>query len=387
MPPARKLRIVTVLDSLWVGGAERLAVQVAKSIDPARFESVVWVTRGIEHSRNRMLQAELNEAGIPLHVLERNSRNDLLAWRRFASFIRRRRTDVIHAHGFGSNFWSTVVGRAAGAPVVVAHEHSWSFEGEPLRRFLDREVIARGADIFVAVSAEDRRRMIEIERIDPERIRVIPNGIAPPQPSGLDIRTELSIPAEAPVVTIVSMLRPEKAVEVLVEASLLLRKEFPDLRVLVLGLAPKASRLPEFSSRLGLDGTVLFLGLRRDVADVLEATDATVMCSDREGTPLAVVEYMAAAKPVVATRVGGLPDLIRDGENGFLVPPRDPPALADALAKLLRDRELRVQMGERGRERQRAEFDHDTMIEKIEELYEELFARSRRGRREGWAPN
>ena len=93
---------------------------------------------------------------------------------------------------------------------------------------------------------------------------------------------------------------------------------------------------------------------------------------------------MAAAKPVVATRVGGLPDLVRDGENGFLVPPRDPPALADALAKLLRDRELRVRMGERGRERQRSEFDHDTMIDKIEELYEELFARSRRGRREGW---
>ena len=91
-------------------------MQVAKSIDPARFESVVWVTRVIEHSRNRMLQAELNDAGIPLHVLERKSRNDLLAWRRFASFIRRRRTDVIHAHGFGSNFWSTVVGRAAGAP-------------------------------------------------------------------------------------------------------------------------------------------------------------------------------------------------------------------------------------------------------------------------------
>ena len=86
---------------------------------------------------------------------------------------------MIHAHMFGSNLWGTVIGRLTHVPIVIAHEHTWSFEGEPLKRLLDRELIARWSDAFVAVSRADRRRMIEIERIPPERIRFIPNGITP----------------------------------------------------------------------------------------------------------------------------------------------------------------------------------------------------------------
>ena len=106
--------------------------------------------------------------------LKRTSAAQVWAWWPLYRLLRRERVDVLHAHKFGSNLWGTVIGRLARVPVIVAHEHTWSFEGQPLRRLGDREVIARGSSAFIAVSREDRRRMIEIERIDPERRDVPP---------------------------------------------------------------------------------------------------------------------------------------------------------------------------------------------------------------------
>jgi glycosyltransferase involved in cell wall biosynthesis len=257
--------------------------------------------------------------------------------------------------------------------VIVAHEHTWSYEGRPLRRVLDRELIARGASVFLAVSREDRRRMIEVEGISPDDVRFLPIGIPPlPEPSGRDVRAELGIGVDAPVVGTVCELRPQKALEVLVEAADLLRERVPGLRVLIVGDGPERERLEELVRRRGLDSVVTFPGLRRDVSDLLAAFDLCVCCSDYEGSPLAVMEYMAAGKPVVATRVGGVPDLVEDGVNGLLVGPRDPVALAEAVAELLVDPVRRQEMGERGRQRQRREFDLDATVRRLEDLYEAL---------------
>src|SRR5204862_5575865 len=131
---------------------------------------------------------------------------------------------------FGSNLWGSVLGRASRVPAIVAHEHSWSYEGQWLRRRLDRDVIARCADAFVAVSREDRRRMIELEGIPAERIVFIPNGIPMPMTRAAgDVRGELGIPTGAPVVASVGVLRPEKGMDVVVDAAARLVEEFPDL--------------------------------------------------------------------------------------------------------------------------------------------------------------
>jgi glycosyltransferase involved in cell wall biosynthesis len=392
MPPmpaqgtTRKLRVLTLLDVLLpIGGAERLAVQIALNLDRERFEPFVCATR---RWRRTGVLDELEEVGIPTLRLERRSAADVLPWRRLVSLLRRERIDVIHAHQFGSNVWAAVLGRLTAVPVVVAHEHSWSFEGQPLRRFLDRNLVARGADAVIAVSDEDRRQMIEVEGVEPRAIRVVPNGIRVRGPTGHDVRAELEIPPAAPVVGTVSVLRPEKALEVLVEAAALLAAEFPGLRVLIVGTG-KPEVEAELRALIGkrrLGDTVLLLGLRTDVGDLLEAFDVAVICSDREGAPLAVMEYMAAARPVVATRVGGLPLLVEDGVNGLLVPPRDPAALAAAVAELLSDPARRAELGARGRELQQREHDFDVMTRRIEDIYEELFARTRRARREGWRP-
>jgi glycosyltransferase involved in cell wall biosynthesis len=306
----------------------------------------------------------------------------LYAGLQVARLVRAERIDVLHAHKFGSNAWGVVIGRLARVPVVIAHEHSWSFEGRLLRKLIDRHVIARGSDAFVAVSGEDRRRMIEIEGIDPSDVVLVPNGIpAPPPPSGHDVREQLGIGAADPVIGTVGFLRPLKALGVLIESTALLVPDFPRLQVLIAGDGEERPRLEALIRELGLGETVKILGLRPDAPDVIASLDVAVCCSDSEGSPLSVMEYMEAGRPIVSTRVGGVPDLIDDGVHGLLVPRRDPKALAAAVATLLRDRARATALGERARERRRREFDIDVTVRSLERLYVELCARAERGLR------
>lgn len=365
-----------------------MAVTIAMRLDPDRFERTLCATRA---APGATFEQELRAAGVRLLSLQRRSKRELRAWWPLVSLLRRERIDILHSHKFGSNVWGTVLGRLAGVPVVLAHEQSWasaafSAAGPAVRRFFDRELIGRGADVFFAVSRADRRRMIELEGVDPARVCVMPNAIPRPEPTGHDIRSELSIPPYAPVIGTVCQLRPEKALDLLVDAAAILRPTFPDLRVLIAGDGAEEARLHEQIASLGLDGVVRLLGTRRDVPDVLAAVDVAVCCSDFEGTPLSVMEYMAAARPVVATRVGGLPELIEDGVHGLLFEKRDTVGLADAVGLLLRDRALRRAMGDRARDRQRREFDLESTVRRLEDLYELLYLHSQRGKNEAWRP-
>lgn len=372
----RRLRVLTLVDRpVEGGGGEQLARTVAIKLDPARFDRVLCATR----PTSAATLASIEDAGVRVLELDRRSRTALADWLPLVAFLRNERVDVLHTHKFGSNLWGTVLGRLAGVPVVVAHEHTWSFEGQRMRRLLDREVIARAADVIVSVSREDRRRMIEIEHIDPDRIRLVPNGIPPiGLANGAPVRAELGIPDAAPVIGAVASLRPQKSLHLLVESAAMLTTDIPDLRVLIAGDGPDEGRIRSLVTSLGLEDTVLLLGHRQDIPCVLGALDVAVCSSDWEGSPLAVIEYMAAARPVVATRVGGVPDLIEHGAHGLLVERGDVQGLAGAIATLLRDADLREAMGARARRRQRLEFGIDRMVDRIQLLYEELFRANRR---------
>jgi glycosyltransferase involved in cell wall biosynthesis len=381
----RKLRHLTLIDRVGsFGGAERLAIEVSKRLAPERFDRSLCATRWSPElearpSRARALE-DLSGHGVRFMGLQRRYALDLRSWRRLVMLMRRERIDILHAHKFGSNLWAALLGPLAGVPVVVAHEHTWSFEGGAVRRFIDRRVIARRCDAVVAVSREDRRRMIDVEGLRPEDVVYIPNGIpASPPAAGTVRRDGLGLHEDDLVVGTVGVLRRQKALHVLIQAAAILRGEFPRLRVVIVGSGPEWEALEKLIAELGLAGTVYLLGYRTDVSELLPTFDLAACSSDFEGSPLTVLEYMEAALPVVSTRVGGIPDLVEDGVNGVLVDRRDPEALARALAGLLRDPELRIAMGRRGQERRGREFDIDVTVERIEQLYEELY-RGKRGR-------
>ncbi len=385
-PPGsnRRLRVLTLVDGIDTnGGGERLAQQIATNLDSSRFETTLCVSRWRHEEQHEAALAELRDAGVRFLGLKRGSRLQLGPWRELIAYMREWRADILHTHKFGSNAWGALIAPRARVPVFVAHEHTWSYEGQPHRKLIDRRLIARRADAFVAVSREDRRRMIEVERIPAAKVRFIPNGIPdppPPDPSH-DVRAELAIAPGQPVIGAVATLRPQKALDVLIRAIPRLREAIPSIRVLVVGggdgpTEPEPRRLREVARDLGVEESLSFLGARTDVPDLLCAFDIAVLSSDYEGSPLSIMEYMAAGKPVVATRVGGAPDLVEDGVTGLLVDPQDPDGLAAAIASLLGDPARAAAMGKAGRERQRREFSIEATTRRVEALYQELLARS-----------
>jgi glycosyltransferase involved in cell wall biosynthesis len=221
--------------------------------------------------------------------------------------------------------------------------------------------------------------------VSPAKARYISNGIPTlVAGNGGAVRQELGIPKATPVIGTVCTLRPEKALEVLIESARILLQEFPALQVLIVGDGPEQTHLEAMVERLNLAGSVKFLGRRSPEAlpDILDAVDVGVLSSDVEASPLSILEFMAAGKPVVATRVGGVPALVEDGSEGILVPPRDPTSLARATSTLLRDPDLRRRLGTNAQQRQRHEFNFDLMVRQLEDLYECLYRSSGRGRRE-----
>lgn len=222
--------------------------------------------------------------------------------------------------------------------------------------------------------------MIEVEGIAPEDVTFVPNGIDAVPPGDRErARRELGVPEGAPLLGAVAVLREQKGLDVLVRAVAEIAREVPDVRLAVAGEGPERASLDALADELGIGPRVLLLGNRSDVPDLLAAFDVAVSASWFEGSPLAAMEYMDAALPIVATRVGGMPDLIDDGVHGRLVEAGDAGGLAAAVVDLLRDPERARAMGERARERRRAEFDLDGTVRTLEAMYERLVAE--RGRR------
>jgi glycosyltransferase involved in cell wall biosynthesis len=392
-PRAVRAHVLTITDTIGRGGAEEIALTLNLGLDPQRFRRSFCLTRdptpmdptGRFDAPARL--ERLRADGVELLLLERHSTLNLLAWLRLARFMRAQHVDIVHSHKFGSNFWGTVVAKLARVPVILAHEHTWSFEGERLRRFIDRRVISRLADAVIAVSDADRRRMHDIVGIPAQRIVLIPNGIEPlPPGDGPALRREVGVPGDAPVLVAVANLRPQKAFDVMLRAVALLRPRFPNVYLLIAGGGRHGTELEALAAELGISSAVVFLGVRRDIENVLAAGHVAVSSSDFEGSPLAAMQYLAAALPVVATDVGGMPDLVRHGENGLLVPRRNPEALAGALGELLADPDRARLMGERGRELQREQFSLDAMVQRVQDLYLERLEAARLGARTPRSP-
>jgi glycosyltransferase involved in cell wall biosynthesis len=276
-----------------------------------------------------------------------------------------------------------VLARLARVPVVISHEHGSALEGKIGRRIVDRLLVAPLSTRMLAVSEWDRRNIIELEGIAPERIEVLPNGIVAPPDEGPDVRPSLGVPEGVPLVGAVGRLFPEKGYDDLMRAVAILRGRGRELRCVVVGDGREAHEalLRALIEELGIEGHMSLAGRRSDIPDVIRSFDVAVLPSKREGSPLAMLEYMAGGAPIVSTAVGGVPELIEDGESGLLVPPNDPAALADGIDRLLGDRELARRLGDAAKARQRAQYGLDVVVQRLERMYEELYERANDRRR------
>lgn len=367
----RRLRVLYLIDQVIdTGGAERFALGLATHLPADRFELWVCSTRGAEAAAMEQLRA----AGVHHLHLDRRGKLDVWRFGRLVALLRRHRFDIVHGHMFGSNLWGCVIGRACRVPIVIAHEQTWSYEGEPVRRWLDGHVIGRLSTRFVAVSTRDAERMATVEGVPAQKIVMIPNAYVPRPGSGdTDLRAELGLGPATPLLVVVAQLRPQKALEVLLDAFPRVREAVPEAHLAIAGDGECRSALEAKARSDGQAERVHFLGRRSDVDAILRAGDVAVMSSDFEGTPLVAYECIANRTPLVATAVGGLPDIIEDGRTGRLVPPRDPRALASALVELLTDPARRAEIVAAAAQRE-AQFTIAAAASRFAALYEQLAA-------------
>ena len=369
--PARAVRVCYVIDRLQVAGTETQLLALIRGLDRRRVIPYLCLLDGLD-AGSRSLEPE----GCPVLRLGVRSlcRSSTLrqAWR-FARFLRDERIDVVQMHFPDSTYFAAPAARFAGVRHVLRTRRDLGFWMRPVDRWLGR-LYQRIATLTVANCEACREAVLAQERAAPDSVVVLENGI--------DLEALLRVPTPEPSGTgplrrvgMVANLRPVKGPDVFLRAAALVAAADPNVRFQIAGTGdePSARRLLReggIEDRCELRGTV------RDVAGFLGELDVAVLASHSEGLSNALLEYMAAGRPIVATAVGGNPELIEHGIHGLLVPPGDPQAMAAAIRRLLGDSFFAIGLGIAARKRAALRYSREAMVRRYEDLYQRLCAES-----------
>jgi glycosyltransferase involved in cell wall biosynthesis len=363
-------RIVFISPDLRAaGGAERLTMRLILGLRE-RGKDVTLLTLSDEGEHAR----ELRERGVHVRCARMRARHDLAGLYRAAKATRESNAEVIVSHSVSAQVVGELAATQLGAPHITI-EHGGN--GLPLRRYQTAlvRIVAPHVDRVVAVSSTQVPGLHAL-RFDPDRIHVIPNGIAPddvrPLRSADEARAEFGLGPDDFVVLLAANLRPEKRAQAFVRAVATAAKVEPRIHGLVAGSGPERAAVEEEVRRAA--GSVQLLGRREDVPDLLAASDVVCLTSAVEATPIVLLEAMAAGRPVLATAVGGVGQVVGDGVNGVLVPAGNEQAFANALVQLSRDPEGVAEMGRAGRATFLERFTFDRMVSSYEALIEDVLA-------------
>lgn len=382
--PVSKIKILHVVRPA-AGGMKNHLIDLVKRTDKTRFDvtvacppnSQLWET---------LYQMNVKVIPIPL-VGEISPAKDYAAISSLIKHLHSTRTMILHAHSSKGALVGRVAAAIARTPVVVFTAHNSIFYEEwpewkkklfaSVERFL-----SRFTDRIITVSEALKQELIEREGLQSKQLTTIYNGIDVERFSNkidlMAVRKSMNIPELGPIIGTIARLAPQKGVSYFLKAASLL-KEY-QVNFLVVGDGPLKEELQQEAIELGLQNRVTFAGHREDIPDILATLDVFVLPSVTEGLPLTILEAMAAGKPVVATKVGGIPEAIVQRKTGIIVPPKDPEALAVALAGLLGERERMVRMGIAGQKLVKEKFTIETMVERTVNLYSQLLEKQHLGK-------
>lgn len=368
----RRPVICQVLHTLRVGGAEVLAARLGRRLSASyRFVYACLDELG-------ELGAELRQDGFSVTVLGRDRGVDWSCSRRLAHLCRRERVDLIHAHQYTPFFYAITARLLYRRPPVLFTEHGRHFPDYPKRkRMVVNRLLLEKRDRVVGVGQSVRRALMLNEGIPARSVDVIYNGInlkpfLEPGPARYQVRRQLGVDPNDIVLILVARLDPLKDHVTAVRALARVHRMYPNVRLLLVGEGPQHGVIEKEVRRWSLEQSVRFLGLRDDVHRLLAACDICLLTSVSEGIPLTLIEAMASSLPVVATRVGGVPEVVEDGRTGILVDHGDTEALAKQIVRLIENPALRLEMGRLGRQRAIASFSENQMHSEYHDLYAEM---------------
>ena len=392
----RRLRIAQIVTRMDVGGVPDHVMTLARELSQRHDMTVVAGEFNPGHA------AELASLGVerielPLARLP-DPLKDLRAMRALRALLKDKRFDVAHTHMSKAALLGVLAARTlVRRPLLVNTAHnlgSLALSHRAARsvfRVYDRVLLGRATDAVIVVSDRIRAQVLALGLVRPDRVTAIPNGIAlhrfeVPAARAAAVRSAFDIGAKEVLVVCVARLVWFKGLDTLIDAFALLPAELPAelpadlpaMRLLIVGAGPLHGDLADRAAALGQGGRITFAGERGDVPDILAAADVFVLSSVSEGMPISIIEAMASGLPTVATDVGGVRELVADGETGFVVPARDAAAFAVPLEQLCRDPALRRTLGQAARQRAQAQFGGAAMAARTEEVYARALARAQK---------
>lgn len=383
-----KYKIAHVITRLIEGGAQRVCLDLIENLDKDRFD--VTLIAGVETGSEGSYWNEVEERKIHSIKVAELVRNlspliDCIAFYKLRRLFRQGRYDLVHMHTSKAGVLGVLAARSAGIPAVIYSSHGHIFDPKaqisgiskkilkPL--FWVRRLVYEKSDAVIALTEQDRNEQVKLGLAQADKFRVISNGI--------DLNRFRSEPSERcnkdsfPVLVTVCRLSSEKGLTYLLEAASKLRRDFPKMRLDIVGDGPEKERLMAVSGRLDLHEVVRFVGKKKNVELYLKEADIFVLPSLYEAMGIAIAEAMAMGLPVVATRVGGVPDLIENGVNGFLVSPQDSDAIADTILRIANDPPLAGKMRQENIKKAHEKFGLQIMIRETLRLYQDILQRSR----------
>jgi L-malate glycosyltransferase len=373
----RQPTVCQVVHSLDVGGAEILAADLSRQLrNDYRFVFVCLDALG-------KLGKQLDADGFSVFVVDRREGIDRRCMRKLAAIWRREGVRIVHAHQYTPFFYSLAAGFLRSRPPILFTEHGRWFPDFPNRkRIIFNRLMLRRRDKVVGVGNSVRRALIDNEGIRPSRVGVVYNGIsirnfAPTIHHSItraEVRAEIGVADDEFVLLQVARLDALKDHITAIRTLQRVLRSCRNIRLVLVGEGPELPRIREEIQKRDLQSFVRLLGLRRDVARLMHAADVFLLTSVSEGIPLTAIEAMAAQLPVVATCVGGLPEVVEEGRTGLLAGAGSDEQLAACILRLAENRTLRLQMAKAGADRATARFSDERMGTEYSQLYQEMLS-------------
>jgi glycosyltransferase involved in cell wall biosynthesis len=381
MAHTHRSRIVFLIDSLRMGGAERLLSGYLQHLDTSRFEARVCA---LDVRDGNPIADDIRRLGIPTDLIPVRKLRDISAVPRLVRYLRQKQTDLLHTQLEAADTLGTTAARILGIPIVsTLHTLEEPRKGSRIhwRLTLRWWLLRHFCDRVISVSEEARQHYLRRGELPPDKVITLHNGVDLDRFAGVSATARLSgrqafgIPLDAPLLITVAVLRQPKGIQYLIEALPSILAAIPTVRYLVAGSGDYEGALKELVKTLGLVDHVIFSGARSDIPDLLAMSDLFVLPTLGEALPTVLAEAMAAQKPIIASNVGGVLEMVEHGRNGLLVPPADPARLVEACLHLLQNPAQAQAMGRAGRQIVEQHFDIRKQVQCLSDLYQETLAK------------